>query len=230
MTVLLGFPVLSAQELPPGLPPEMTAGTAPSTAVAPVPAPSAPAPSTPVTIPSAQTPIPGRVTVDHYGSIWQRSPFELSIQAANAAPTGIAADWLLTSLSRVNGEPVAIVVNKTNGETAVVKMRESSAHNLRLVSADIKTDYRQSKVKIARGTEEAELIFQEQDLSSLASLAPAAPAPGNTNPANPVNPAARPPGTSAAIPGLPAGTSSTPRPPRRLIIRPKPVTPPPNNP
>jgi hypothetical protein len=229
----LGTTVLAvAQGLPPGLPPELALPGA-QTPTAQTPAAEAPPPASvpavpkvPVPAPSLDVPIPEKIPVEHYQTLWQRSPFELSIQTANAAPTGIAADWLLTSLSRIDGQPVAILVNRTSSETVVVKTKDNGLHGMRIASAQIASDFRQSKVKIVRGNEEAELIFQEQDLASMAALAPVTPPP-SSNPAAAANLPGQPTPNPSVRPGTNA-TPSVPRRPNRIIVRPKPVTPPPN--
>lgn len=228
--LLLGTGCLAAQELPPGLPPEIVRPKTPAPVevpVAPVPAPAVPAPAM-QPAKRDEVAVPERIPVEHYQTLWQRSPFELSIQAANAAPTGIAADWLLTSVSRLDGQPMAILFNKTSGETAVVKTKDNGTHGMRLVSAEIMSDYRKSKVKVSRGSEEpVELVFQEQDLTALAALAPA----GSAAPPVPVIQngivAPRPSGSVVVQPGTNTPTSTpTIRPPRRIISRPNPVRPP----
>lgn len=239
IALMLGTGSLAAQELPPGLPSEIVRPKAPAPVAAPapaavpspapvVPAPVSPTPEVPAsTVRRDEVAVPERIPVDHYQTLWQRSPFELSIQAANAVPTGIAADWLLTSVSRVDGQPMAILFNKTSGETAVVKTKDNGTHGMRLVSAEIMSDYRKSKVKVVRGSEQAELVFQEQDLTALAALAPvgtaAPPVPVIQN--GIVTP--RPTGSTVVQPGTSTSTStSTIRPPRRIISRPNPVRPP----
>ena len=222
-----------AQGLPPGLPPELALpGAQTPTAqtpavVAPPPASEPAVPRVPMPAPSLDVPIPEKIPVEHYQTLWQRSPFELSIQTANAAPTGIAADWLLTSLSRIDGQPVAILVNRTTSETVVVKTKDNGIHGMRVASAQIESDFRKSKVKIVRGADEsAELVFQEQDLASMAALAPVM-IPPSSNPGATANM----PGQAPPSPSVRPGTntpSTVPRRPNRIIVRPKPVTPPPN--
>jgi len=217
-----------AQGLPPGLPPELALPGAQTPAAGSSTPTSEPAvPPVPVPAPSLDVPIPEKIPVEHYQTLWQRSPFELSIQTANAAPTGIAADWLLTSLSKIDGQPLAILVNRTTSETVVVKTKENSIHGMRIASAQIAPDYRQSKVKIVRGTEEAELIFQEQDLASMAALAPVSLPPAS-NPGATANMPGQPAPSPSIRPGTNAPATVPRRPPNRIIVRPKPVTPPPN--
>ncbi len=221
-----------AQGLPPGLPPELALPGAQTPAVqtpaaeATSPASEPVIPRVPMPAPSLDVPIPEKIPVEHYQTLWQRSPFELSIQTANAAPTGIAADWLLTSLSRIDGQPVAILVNRTTSETVVVKTKDNGIHRMRIASAQIASDFRQSKVKIVRGDETAELIFQEQDLASMAALAPVS-LPPSSNPGATANMPGQPNPSPSVRPGNNT-VPSVPRRPNRIIVRPKPVTPPPN--
>jgi len=193
----------------------------------------------PAGAPADAAAIPARVPPERYQTLWERSPFEIPVAAESSPVTGIRAEWLLTSLSRSGGKPFAILVSKGTGESVVIRQGEEGAHGFTLVDAVIAQDFKNSRATVRRGAESAELQFQEQELATLVSAAPQAqaapaPSPPGTNPGVRPNQSRfpPPPAVRPTAPGIPsaAPNPSTPQPPRRIIRRPDPVTPPASKP
>lgn len=173
----------------------------------------------PVVLLAEDNPVP--IPLEKYARLWENSPFELGVAKSESKPTGIAAEWLLTSISKVGDKPVVTLFNRASNESTVLSPGLNGTGGLELVDADVKEDFLQSSVHIRRGTEVAKFTFQQNELNALQKNQPLGiphpPVPGGLPPI-PVAIPTPPPG--AMIPPPPGSAPVLPNPPKRVITRP----------
>ena|GEM_PF-6327077 len=165
---------------------------------------------------------PAPIPLEKYARLWENSPFELGVTKGAEKPTGVAAEWILTSLSKMGDKPVVTLLNRTSNESAVLSPGLAGPEGMELVDADVKDDYLQSSVHIRRGSEIAKLTFQQSELNSLQKNQP----PGMPQPPVAATGAASQPTTAFTPPRPPPGAIPIPpAPPRRIFSRPPTIGP-----
>ncbi len=184
---------------PPSLPPEA--------------APSDPAEATDLPASGADA-VPTAYPEDRYIVTWDKNPFLLKTAVVAQKTESFAKDWALSGISATKGIYTVRIFNKQTNKFARLREGEVGSE-FRLVSVHYNKDRTQSMVKVARGSEVAELKFDDSLLSRPVTVsntqgnagAPAGQAPGQ--PGTPPMPGAAPamPGATA-VPGAPPGAGN----------------------
>jgi hypothetical protein len=148
--------------------------------------------------------VPQAYPEDRYLTMWDKNPFLLKTAVIEQKTESFAKDWALSGISASSGIYSVRIFNKQTGKFERLKQGSVSAGEFQLVSVTYDKDRSKSSVKVSRGSETAELKYDDSLMSRPVTVqntnAAAGAAPGQ-NPAQPNNPNL-PPGLP---PGLPNG-------------------------
>ncbi len=194
--------------------------------------------------------IPKAYAEEHYAATWRRNPFLIETKAKDAAPgPSFADDWELKGLTRIKGEPQAMLGNKKTQEYHWVKTTEDK-DGFKLLEAKFDRDIHKQSVKVAKSGDPnpATFTFPEVAAAPAAAMgarvpgAPGAGAPGAiprgpgvppaASPANAFRPTVPNAQAGAQRPGMPMaapGAQPTPNTRRRTLLPPQPVPAQPGN-
>jgi hypothetical protein len=179
------------------------------TAETPPPSPEIPTETPPETPPESptETPpteeaeaVPQAYPEDRYLTMWDKNPFLLKTAVIEQKAESFAKDWALAGISASSGIYSVRIFNKQTGKFERLKQGSVSAGEFQLVSVTYDKDRSKSSVKVSRGSETAELKYDDSLMSRPVTVqntnAATGAAPGQ-NPAQPNNP--------SLPPGLPNG-------------------------
>jgi len=124
--------------------------------------------------------IPQAYSEEHYASTWRRNPFLLETKPKEGAPTvGFAEDWELKGLTRIQGQPQALLNNKKTQESHWVRTTEDK-DGFKLLEATIDRDLHKSSVKVTKAGEAAAATFTFPEVAAAPATGarPGAPVPG----------------------------------------------------
>lgn len=154
----------------------------------------APSPDTPPETPSetqTDTPtaadtetIPEAYPEDRYLTMWGKNPFNRVTKVIDQKTESFAQDWALSGISATSGVYTVRLFNKQTGKFERIKQGSPGSSEFQLVSVTYDKDRSKSSVKVSRGTEVAELKYDDSLMSRPVTVQNTAP----TNPNQPNNP------------------------------------------
>jgi hypothetical protein len=168
--------------------------------------------------PESEEAIPKAFPEDRYLTMWDKNPFQRKVVKIEQAVESFAKDWALSGISASGGVFTVRIFNKQTGKFERLKQGQPGG-DFQLVSVNYDKDRAKSSVKVSRGSETAELKYDDSLMSRPVTVqnTMAAPAGQNAqgtpgNPANPGTPGAPatgnprlPPGAQAALQRGPNG-------------------------
>lgn len=217
--------------------------------VAQVPAPDAPAEPPPAggAEDAAEAVIPRAFDAARYKDTWAKNPFLLKTVAIAGPKVNFAQDWALSGMYKsVSGEIQVYIQNKQTSEVKRVTSKGDPTGEFRLIQANFNRNRSEASAEIAKGSEVAELKYDENLTARPLTInntlrAPAAPpgagaaVPAAARPGQPVNatppagarnaaaalPGANPPLPQPGVPApaLPAASGQAPTPPPTISRR-----------
>lgn len=172
--------------------------------------------------PVAETFEPPTYAINRYEPVWKRSPFIVETVAVQVSQ-GLAQRFALAGVATINGEPMAMIVDRQEPVAAkarfLLSKEKASALGLELVSLTFNVDPRQTAVTVRQAGKEARLNYDPQVLAQMGGGGGG----GGNAPAPVPAPNALPTTALPPAPANPAGGAAPPAPPPRRIIRPAPV-------
>ncbi len=209
LTALLGAcSIAMAQDETPPLLEIPTAETPPPSPDTPTETPPETPPESPPETPPAEEAeaVPQAYPEDRYLTMWDKNPFLLKTAVIEQKAESFAKDWALSGISASSGVYSVRIFNKQTGKFERLKQGTVSAGEFQLVSVTYDKDRSKSSVKVSRGTETAELKYDDSLMSRPVTVqntnAAATGAPGQV-PGQPANP--------NLPPGLPTGAQPNPQ-------------------
>ncbi len=224
----VGFSFVQAQDAAPTIdaPPEATVTSEESQAEQP------PASSSESTTPSeTEAVIPTAFDISRYQSTWDKNPFNLKTAPVVQTQVQWSQDWALAGMFNHKGKIRISIKNKQTNEFKQVSSDSKPDAEFRLVKANFHRNRNEASAVIAKGTEEAELKYDEaaggQPVTINNTMRAATPqaqslggVPGQSGAQRPAAVAGQPPLTKPSTPntngrvfnapGLPGGVASQP--------------------
>lgn len=154
--------------------------------------------------------IPQAYPEDRYLTMWDKNPFLLKTAVIEQKTESFAKDWALSGISASGGVYTVRIFNKQTGKFERLKEGQTTGSEFRLVEVNYDKDRTKSKVKVARGSETAELAYDDSLMSrpvTVQNTMGAAGAPGQ-NPGQPGQPGQ--PGNPNLPPGAPGSMQRGP--------------------
>lgn len=126
----------------------------------------------------AEQVIPQAFPTSRYEASWSKNPFLLKTTAVSQPTVSFAQDWVISGMYQLpSGKKVVNLMNRQTGERTRVTSDGDEAGEFRLVEATIAPRTSESSAKVAKGSEEATLKYDDQLLSRALSTPAPAPAP-----------------------------------------------------
>jgi hypothetical protein len=144
--------------------------------------------------------VPQAYPEDRYLTMWDKNPFLLKTAVIQQTTESFAKDWALSGISATSGVYSVRIFNKQTGKFERLKQGSVSAGEFQLVSVTYDKDRSKSSVKVSRGSETAELKYDDSLMSrpvTVQNTNAAATGATGQNPGQPPNP--------NLPPGLPNG-------------------------
>lgn len=142
--------------------------------------------------------IPQAYPEDRYVTMWDKNPFLLKTAVIEQKTEDFAKDWALSGISATSGVYTVRIFNKQTGKFERLKQGSPGGSEFQLVNVTYDKDRSKSSVKVSRGTETAELKYDDSLMSRPVTIQNNAAGGGQgQNPAQPNNP--------NLPPGLPNG-------------------------
>lgn len=138
--------------------------------------------------------IPQAFPEDRYLTMWDKNPFMLKTAVITQVKESFAKDWALSGISATGGVYTVRIFNKQTGKFERLKEGQDTGSEFKLVKVSYDKDRSKSKVEVMRGTEKAELTYDDSLLSrpvTVQNTMGATGAPGQapgTNPGKPGQP------------------------------------------
>ena len=154
--------------------------------------------------------IPQAYPEDRYLSMWDKNPFLLKTVRIDQPTESFAKDWALSGISATGGVYTVRIFNKQTGKFERLKEGQTTGSEFRLVEVNYDKDRSKSKVKVTRGSETAELTYDDSLMSrpvTVQNTMGGAGAPGQ-NPGQPGQPGQ--PGNPNLPPGAPGSMQRGP--------------------
>lgn len=154
----IGLSFLQAQDAAPSIdaPPEATQTNEESPPEQP------PDPSTENTNPSeTEAVIPTAFDISRYQSTWDKNPFNLKTAPIVQAQVQWSQDWALAGMFNHKGKIRISIKNKQTNEFKQISSDAKPEAEFRLVKANFHRNRNEASAVIAKGTEEAELKYDE---------------------------------------------------------------------
>lgn len=108
--------------------------------------------------------VPTAYPEDRYLTMWDKNPFLLKTVVVEQKTESFAKDWALRGIMASDGLYHVSIFNKVTGKSERLKEGESGKE-FRLVSVNYDKNRKKSSVKVSRGSETAELTYDEGVLS-----------------------------------------------------------------
>jgi hypothetical protein len=105
--------------------------------------------------------IPIPFDLSRYDSTWDKNPFRLKVTAIVQTTVNWGQDWALASMSKYSGKIRISIRNKQTNEVKRIYNEPKEGDEFRLVEANFHRSRKEASAKIAKGTEEAELKYDE---------------------------------------------------------------------
>ena len=151
--------------------------------------------------------IPQAYPEERYLTMWDKNPFLLKTAVIEQKTESFAKDWALSGISATGGVYTVRIFNKQTGKFERLKEGQTSSSEFRLVEVNYDKDRSKSKIKVSRGSETAELTYDDSLMSrpvTVQNTMGGQGAPGQ-NPANPGQPG------QPTNPNLPPGAPGNPQ-------------------
>lgn len=135
--------------------------------------------------------IPKAFPEERYLTMWDKNPFMLKTTAIIQTVESFAKDWALSGISATGGVYTVRIYNKQTGKFERLKEGQDTGSEFKLVKVSYDKDRTKSKVEVMRGTEKAELTYDDSLLSrpvTVQNTMGATGAPGQPPGANPGKP------------------------------------------
>jgi hypothetical protein len=157
--------------------------------------------------------VPQAYPEDRYLTMWDKNPFLLKTAVIEQKAESFAKDWALSGISATSGVYTVRIFNKQTGKFERLKQGSPGGSEFQLVSVTYDKDRSKSSVKVSRGTETAELTYDDSLMSRPVTVqntnAAATGAPGQ-NPGQPPNPNLPPGLPTGAQPNMQRGPNGQP--------------------
>jgi hypothetical protein len=108
--------------------------------------------------------VPTAYPEDRYLTMWDKNPFLLKTIVIEQKVESFAKDWALRGIMASGGLYHVSIINKVTGKSERLKEGDSGKE-FRLVSVNYDKNRKKSSVKVARGSETAELTYDDGLLS-----------------------------------------------------------------
>lgn len=105
--------------------------------------------------------IPVAFDISRYDATWDKNPFNLITKAPVQTQVNWGQDWALASMSKYNGKIRISIRNKQTNEVKRIYNEAKEGDEFRLVEANFNRSRKEASVKIAKGSEEADLKYDE---------------------------------------------------------------------
>ena len=105
--------------------------------------------------------IPIPFDLSRYDSTWDKNPFLLKTAPVAQTTVNWGQDWALSSMSKYSGKIRISIRNKQTNEVKRIYNEPKDGDEFRLVEANFNRSRKEASAKIAKGTEEAELKYDE---------------------------------------------------------------------
>lgn len=105
--------------------------------------------------------IPVAFDISRYDSTWDKNPFNLKTAPPVQTQVNWGQDWALASMSKYSGKIRISIRNKQTNEIKRIYNEPKEGDEFRLVEANFHRSRKEASAKIAKGTEEAELKYDE---------------------------------------------------------------------
>ncbi|MCA1963572.1 MAG: hypothetical protein LDL31_06475 [Prosthecobacter sp.] len=191
--------------------------------------------------PEDAEPIPRAFGIERYQASWEKNPFLLKTTPIAQPTVNWGQDWALAGMFSYNGRIRVSIRNKQTNEFERITNENESKGGFRLIKANFSRNRKEASVVIAKGSQEAELKYDDSAApvtinntmrapAGANAAAGAVPQPGGVpQPGKPVSPtqAARPvvPGAPVGLPGAGVQPAVVPQ-PGMVSPQPAPATPP----
>lgn len=148
--------------------------------------------------------IPIPYDLSRYDSTWDKNPFLLKTTPIVQATVNWGQDWALASMSKYNGKIRISIRNKQTNEVKRIYNEAKEGDEFRLVAANFNRSRKEASAKIAKGSEEAELKYDENVAPvTVNNTMRASGSPGQLGTPGAIN---APVAVGANRPGLPSAT------------------------
>ena len=154
--------------------------------------------------------IPQAYPEERYLTMWDKNPFLLKTAVIEQKTESFAKDWALSGISATGGVYTVRIFNKQTGKFERLKQGQETGSEFRLVEVNYDKDRSKSKIKVSRGSETAELTYDDSLMSRPVTVqnTMGTPSTPGQNPGNPGNPGQ--PG-QPGNPNLPPGSPGNPQ-------------------
>lgn len=119
---------------------------------------------------AASDAVPTAYPEDRYLTMWDKNPFLLKTVVVEQGTESFAKDWALRGIMASDGLYQVSIFNKVTGKSERLKEGEAGKE-FRLVSVNYDKNRKKSSVKVSRGSETAELTYDEGLLSQPVTIA-----------------------------------------------------------
>jgi len=160
-------------------------------------------PETPTVVappPAEEKAIPDAFPATRYEASWNKNPFLLKTAAIAQVQESWAKDYALTSLAEIDGVFRVSIKNKVTGESKRLVQGKEGDSEFKIVTVNLQPNKKESSVQISKGTETADLRYDETQMTVQARGAPGQPAaPRAGMPVMPGQTAANPVGSRSVV-------------------------------
>lgn len=133
--------------------------------------------------------IPDAFPVARYEASWNKNPFLLKTAAIAQVQESWAKDYVLTSLAEIDGVFRASIKNKVTGESKRLVQGKEGDSEFKIVTVNLQPNKKESSVQIAKGSETADLKYDETQMTAQGRPAQGQPTAARAGmPAMPVMP------------------------------------------
>jgi hypothetical protein len=110
--------------------------------------------------------IPDAFPVARYEASWNKNPFLLKTAAIAQIQESWAKDYVLTSLAEIDGVFRASIKNKVTGESKRLVQGKEGDSEFKIVTVNLQPNKKESSVQIAKGSETADLKYDETQMTA----------------------------------------------------------------
>ncbi len=115
--------------------------------------------------------IPQAYPQERYQETWAKNPFLLKVTATAQPIVSFANDWALAGMFNNQGKIRVTIQNKQTGETQRITNEDGKEGEFRLIKANFHRDRTKASVEVGRGSETAELKYDDTMLSKPLTMA-----------------------------------------------------------
>jgi hypothetical protein len=111
--------------------------------------------------PEDEVAIPAPYDISRYQGTWEKNPFTLKTKAVAQATVNWAQDWALAGMYNYAGKIRVSIRNKQTSEFKHISNQGKPDDEFRFIDANFNRNRSEASAKIAKGTEEAELKYDD---------------------------------------------------------------------